>query len=285
MSIIYNKVSSSFRSSLFSPSWRGVQTKLIRKTTLVEHAYSTKSPEHSGADRLAVHTLTFEIPEDQTFGGSTIAHSEIRIDLGDFIKIVLPNDKPKSYALSALRSSEKEMDVTIEVDPKDKASKFLDSLEVGDTIRTYGMRTKKSRNAGKFFGGIAHGLGITEILPVAEAELEKGDAEKVVVLWASGTCNEKFLCDKVAELKKLYPEKFEMVYMYSRDETQDSDILKGRISPQVLKKVFEPHINATLIMKKEVRFLALGAKEMVDNTRSMLSQIGYPMPKYALFPK
>merc|ERR1712087_744377 len=103
MGILYNKVSSSFRTSLFNPSWRGVPTKLIGKTTLVEPASSSSSPEHSGEDRLAVHTLTFEIPQDQTFGGSTIPHSAIRIDLGDVIKMVVPHNKPKSYALSALR--------------------------------------------------------------------------------------------------------------------------------------------------------------------------------------
>ena len=197
MSILYNKVSSSFRKSLFNSSRRGVPTKLIGKTTLVEPASSASSPEHSGADRLAVHTLTFEIPQDQTFGGSRIPHSTIRIDLGDVVKMVIPHTKPKSYALSALRPEKKEMDVTIEVDLNDGVSEYLDNLQIGDTIRTYGMRTRKSRNPGKFFGGIAHGVGITEMLPVAEAELEKGDAKKVVILWESGTSKDIFWSDKL----------------------------------------------------------------------------------------
>ena len=265
-----------FRTSL-------IPTKLYRKTTQVQPVCSVDSLEHSEANRLAVHTLTFEIPEDQTFDGSTIPHSEIRIDLGDVIKIVMPNDRPKSYALSALRPEKNEMDVTIEVDPNDSASMFMDSLQTGDTIRTFGMRTKMSRDPGKFFGGIAHGVGITEMLPVAEAELEKGDAKKVVILWESGTSKDIFWTDKVVALKGKYPDTFEMVYMYSNDETRNTDILKGRISPRVLKQVFEPHINATLIMKKEVRFLIFGAKDKVENTKSMMTQIGYNMSKYALF--
>lgn len=283
MSSIYGYMK--FAATLFTPWWRGVPTELIGKSTLVEPACSVNSPEYLKADHLAVHTLTFRIPEGYTGAGLAIPHNDIRIDLGDVVKMVIPNYKPKSYSLSALRPEKKEMDITIKVYPNGRASGFLDRLQIGDTINTFGMSAKKSRNPGKFFGGIAYGVGITEILPVAEAELEKGDVEKVVVLWASRTSKDVFWSDKVAELKKLYPDKFEIVHIYSREDTSDPKILKGRINVQVLKDVFEPRLKAAGIDKKDARFLAIGTKSMMHNTSSMLTQIGFPMTKHALLSK
>lgn len=283
MSYYYQKLISTL--TLFTPWWRGVPTTLIGKTTLVEPSCPVDSPKYTTADRLAVHTLTFEIPQGHFFGGLAMPHNDIRIDLGDVVKMVIPNYKPKSYSLSALRPEQNEMDITIKVYPNGRASGFLDRLKIGDTINSFGMSARKSRKPGIFFGGIAYGVGITEILPVAEVELQKGDVEKVVILWASKTSKDTFWSDKVEELKKLYPDKFEIVYIYSREDSPDPTILKGRINPQVLKDVFEPRIKAANIGKKDARFLAIGTKQMIYNTGTMLAEIGYPMSKHALLSK
>jgi len=255
------------------------------KVTLVEPTCSVESKEYNTTSRLAVHTLTFEIPKGHTFGGLAIPHNDIRIDYGDVIKMVIPGYKPKSYSLSAIRPEENEMDITIKVYPNGRASGFLDRLKIGDTINSFGMSGRRSRNAGKFFGGIAYGVGITEILPVAEAELKKGDAEKVVVLWASRTATDTFWSIKVRELEKLYPNKFEMIYIYSRENSDDPSVLKGRIDQKVLREVFEPRIKNSNIDKKDTRFLAVGTKYMISMTDSMLNDIGFSMPRHKLLPK
>lgn len=268
-----------------TPWWSGVPTKLIRKNTLIKPSCPINSPDYRNASHLAVHTLTFEIPQGHTFSGMSCSHNQIRIDYGDVVKMVIPGYKPKSYSLSDLRPKENEMDITIKVYPNGRASGFLDRLEIGDTVNSFGMSARRSRNPGKFFGGIAYGVGITEILPVAEAELKKGDAEKVVVLWASRTSGDTFWSDKVAELEKKYPDKFEMVYIYSREKSSDPAILNGRIDSTVLKEVFEPRIKNANIDRKDARFLAVGTKYMISNTGAMLSNIGFPMPKHMLLPK
>lgn len=282
----FMKRSASFSPSMYAstPWWTGVPTKLIRKNTIVEPNCSINSPEYRTASRLAVHTLTFEIPQGHSSGGMACSHNNIRLDYGDVVKMVIPGYKPKSYSLSAVRPEKNEMDITIKVYPNGRASGYLDRLRVGDTVNSFGMRSRRSRNAGKFFGGVAYGVGITEILPVAEAELKKGDAEKVVVLWASRTSNDTFWLDKIAKLEIQYPEKFEMVHIYSREEHPDPRVLKGRIDPQVLANVFMPRIENAHISKKDARFLAVGTKEMIGLTGRMLGNIGYPMPRYELLP-
>lgn len=279
MSSIYEKIT--FFASLFTPWWTGVPTKLIRKTTLVQPSVPINSKEYVNATHFAVHTLTFEVPQGCTFGGLAIPHSDIRIDLGDVVKMVIPGYKPKSYSVSAYRPKTNEMDVTIKVYPNGRASGHLDRLKIGSTINTFGMSARKKRNSGKFFGGIAYGVGITEILPVAEFELKKGDAEKVVVLWASRTSKDVFWQDKITKLEKEYPDKFEMVQIYSREESPDPAILKGRINPLILQEVFEPRIEKAKIKKDDARFLAVGTKSMISLTGTMLTKIGFPMPKHA----
>ena len=278
------RMATSFMTSS-TPWWTGVPTKLIRKSTLVQPACPIESKAYNTTSRLAVHTLTFEIPQGHTFSGKACAHEQIRLDYGDVIKMVIPNYKPKSYSLSDLRPEQNEMDVTLKVYPNGRASGFLDRLSIGDTINSFGMQSGRTRNPGKFFGGIAYGVGITEILPVAEAELKKGDAERVVVLWASRTSDDTFWKDKVEELEAKYPDKFEMVYIFSREDSPDPAVLKGRIDPTVLQDVFEPRIAKWNIAHEEVRFLSVGTKEMMALTSNMLTKIGFPMPRHDLLPK
>merc|ERR1712206_51466 len=99
-------------------------------------------------------------------------HKSIRIDMGDVVKMVIPGYKPKSYSVSAMRPGE--FDVTFKVYPNGRASGFLDRLQVGDTIGSFGMRKGKTRQApkdGGIVGLIAYGVGITEAWPMAKAEL------------------------------------------------------------------------------------------------------------------
>jgi len=245
-----------------TPWWVGVPTKLINKKTLVE----------SGENRLPVHTLTFEIPKNGTFSGRAQPHSNVRLELGDVVKMVIPNYKPKSYSMSALRHDE--FDVTLKVYPNGRASGFLDRLEIGQPINSFGLTKGKVRNIGDYVGIVAYGVGITEGLPVARAELEKGDAETVVLLWASRTMNDTFWHDDIEDLKKKYPSRFEIVHILSRE--QKEGCLHGRINSEVLKKVFNPKDS------EQARFLSVGTKEMMRMTDGYLNEIAYSMPKNEL---
>mmetsp|Transcript_24846 Transcript_24846/g.23870 ORF Transcript_24846/g.23870 Transcript_24846/m.23870 type:complete len:287 (-) Transcript_24846:132-992(-) len=266
--------------------WSGVPTKLIRKVTLVQPTCPVNSSDYNTTtSRLTVHTLTFEIPQGHEFSGRAISHNDIRLDYGDVIKVVVPNYKPKSYSLSDLRPETNEMDITVKIYPNGRASGFLDRINVGGTMNSFGMKSGRTRNAGKFFGGIAYGVGITEILPLAEAELKKGDAEKVVILWASRTSADTFWLDRIARIKNEYGNKFEIIYMYSREDSPDPSILKGRINSSILKDVFESHLRKANISNEDARFQAIGTKELITLTGKMLSSIGFLMPKQELLSK
>ena len=248
---------------------KGVPTKLIKKTTLVQG--------DAEKGRLPVHTLTFALPpgdEVPLHGRRALTHEEVAMDLGDCIKMVIPDYKPTSYSMSALRKDE--FDVTVKVYPNGRASGYLDRLKVGDEIRSFGRWEGRMRNPGKYVGIIAYGVGITEGLPVARAELEKGDADEVTLLWSSRTKADTFWHDEIDSLQRTYPGKFRMVYIFSRE--QNDACLHGRVNPDVLKQVFKPP------NPEDARFHSIGTPEMMDLTNSMLEQNGYFMPKNELLP-
>lgn len=197
--------------------------------------------------------------------------------MGDVVKMVIPGYKPKSYSVSALRADE--FDVTVKVYPDGRASGFLDRLAVGECIHTFGMGSGRVRHPGKFVGIITYGVGITEGLPVARAELEKGDAEEVLLLWASRTKADTFWTEDVRTLQEEFPQKFRIMHILSRETTEDA--MHGRIDKEVLRTVF----GGWLSNKDEARFLSVGTKEMMAMTSRLLSGIGFDMPKLALLAK
>ena len=177
--------------------------------------------------------------------------------------------------MSALRDDE--FDITLKIYPNGRASGFLDRLKIGDEINTFGLSARRFRNTGTYVGIIAYGVGMTEGLPVARAELEKGDARQVVLLWASRTMDDTFWDKEITSLAENYPHKFKMVRILSREEREGC--MHGRVGPEILQKVFQP------IDSDEARFLSVGTKEMMRMTDSYLASINYQMPKHALLPK
>jgi NAD(P)H-flavin reductase len=255
-----------------TPWTTGVPTILLKKTSIIT------ADQESG--RLPVYTLTFAIPTEDPDGalwGPAVIHSEARLDMGDVVKMVIPGYKPKSYSISELRDNE--FDVTFKVYPNGRASGYLDRLTVGGdpVVYSFAKHAARRRNSGSYVGIIVFGVGITEGLPVAKAELEKGDAQKVVLLWASRTMEDTFWHDQLQRLKETYSTKFELVYLLSRQEKDGC--LHGRISPQILEQVFQPP------NKEEARFMSVGTKEMMRIADDMLTSIGYPMPEQHLLPK
>jgi len=307
----------------------GVPTTLLKKTTLVE---ASNGDIGDGAiERLPVYTLTFAIPPAPSsstddvvnvngFQLKQLHHADINIGLGDVVKMVVPNYKPKSYSVSAIRPNQNEFDVTFKVYPNGRASGYLDRLVVGGgdaggdvvtRIRSFGKSAGRYRNHGvgdneEHACIIAYGVGITEGLPVARAELERmarddgGEGEgdnnngrcrtrKVTVLWASRTEADTFWRDEIDELRQKYgKEKFELRHVLSRERRDGC--YHGRIDPAIVRDAFElGEQNEAAANENDARclplFLSVGTKEMMRMTYGMLESMGYPMPDHELLPK
>jgi len=272
-------------SSAANPWWIGAPTKLVNKAVHVPGKADAKAFEPGSTLTLPVYTLTFEIPsDDSSFTGKAKKHDTLRLDLGDVVKMVIPGYKPKSYSMSALRKDQNEFDITIKIYPNGRASGYLDKLVVGDTIGSFGIQKGKVRHIPPqktpfVVGLIAYGVGITEAWPIAKAELEDhGEADKVVLLWASRTKADTFWTDEIKDYQKRYPEKFRLVNIFSRENVEGS--LHGRIDSSVLKDVFKSDNDDD--QNEGLRFLSVGTKPMMRLTDDMLNDIGFPMSRHSL---
>jgi len=221
-----------------------------------------------------VYTLTF----------STSSSLGVRIDCGDVVKICIPDfNQPKSYSMSAERTGE--FDITFKVYPGGVASGYLDSLQIGKEISVFKVGSKQ-RRAGSHVGLVAYGVGITEALPIAAAELAKPDAEHVKLLWASKTYGDLFWHHEIAELRAEYPERFDVETILSREQRDGSRY--GRCTSQVLAEVFDDVWGTgpggpNFERRDGVRFLAVGTGPMIWETEDMLSHLGFAVPgKHAL---
>ena len=312
----------------------GLPTPLLRKVQLVTE---------DGLDRLPVYTLTFAIPDISSSSSSSCnntdtttaststttpmtmmvkSYHDLQLDLGDVVKMIIPNYKPKSYSVSALRSTE--FDVTYKLYPNGRASGCLHQLKVGGgierQIHTFVKKNSSRRHndGGTHIGIIVYGVGITEGLPVARAELERDSCccnggnsdnksvvkvQQVILIWCVRTMADTFWQNDIQQLLQLHPRRFQIVYVVSREQkppssllslsvpAQENDILSiskktqiiygQRLNTQLLQelfKSFEPY-------RETVRFLPVGTKEMMAMTDEMLCAIQYPMQHHSLLPK
>jgi NAD(P)H-flavin reductase len=226
--------------------------------------------------RLPVYTLTFSTP----VGSDAL---DCDISMGDVVKVVVPNYKPKSYSMSAARHGQ--FDITFKVYPNGRASGYLNSIQIGQQITVFGKPKGKIRQEGSHAGFIAYGVGITEALPIATAELQKNSITNVLLLWASKTTGDTFWHDEILLLKEEFESRFVFREILSR-EVKDT-ALYGRINSDILREVFDMTWGTGIGDKNEhdrvgVRFLSVGTKEMMRETDVMLASIGYDMPGHSL---
>ena len=213
--------------------------------------------------------------------------------------------------MSAQRAAE--FDITFKVYPDGRASGYLDRLAVGDTISVFGMGKKhrapdvtvtssvgdlgadaaEGAAAGGGGGGggggcvgiVAFGVGITEALPIAAAELARpgGEHTRVTVLWQSRSWRDTFWHEEIAALERAHPNRFRFVTMLSREDREGC--LRGRVDPARLAEVFDAGwgVDAGDIeARARVKWLSVGTKPMMKAVDLMLAENRFPMPQHAL---
>jgi len=253
---------------------RQIPCTLLRKTTLVE---ADLQGEH-----LPVRTFTFSSPrippEDDNARWDPMT---VELSHGEVVKVDTDIKKPTSYSISDKRPDVGEFDLTIKIYEGARVGGLLDALKPGETV---GMWKKPSSNrvqAGTHVGLIAFGVGITEILPVAESQLSSPGVQSVVVLWASRTRGDTFWEDRIAALKAKHGDRFELVHALSREKAPGA--MYGRVSVPMMRQVFVDRWGA--VDPAGMRFLSVGTKQMMRGTREMLEEMGFLHPANALIAK
>ena len=137
---------------------------------------------------------------------------------------------------------------------------------------------------------MAYGVAITEILPVAAAELAKPEAVEVRILWASRTQADTFWLDQLDALKLQHGNRFSYVEIISRDPGYAEHVgaLQGRITADVLRAVYDEHWGTSVSGPNEearggVRFLNVAEKQLIKEADKLWQfELGYPQQAHKL---
>ena len=144
-------------------------------------------------------------------------------------------------------------------------------------------RGAKRRAAGSHVGIVAFGVGITEGLPVAAAELAKGDAARVKLVWASRTWADTFWHDELRALQAAHPGRFDVVHVLSREAREGCR--SGRVDRGVLEAEFDGAWGTApggATDRGGCRFLSVGTKPMMRAFDEMIQALGYTYPAHQL---
>ena len=250
------------------------------KKLLVEAIPADWTPESGEeAQRQPVWQITFANPTGPDYGGNTDFETiGTAIDRGDAVKFRF--DVGGAKAFSVCREQPGSFDICAKVYPLGEASTQLHYMQVGDTIDCYVHRksTRVSREryelschfcahfwltiahfledfrthlrpshlalfrrGGSHVALVAYGVGITECLPMAAAELAQPEPEHVRLLWASrsrGDC--AFWRDQLEALGNMYPERFSFVEIFCEKQQQQPKL---------------PHVSSSSSLPKPDPFL------------------------------
>lgn len=117
--------------------------------------------------------------------------------------------------------------------------------------------------------GVAAGSGITPILSILKTTLETEPMSTFTLLYGNKSANTVMFLEELAALKNVYPERFQLFHILSR-EVQDSELLSGRITGEKILEFVDRVLPAAEI--DEV-FLC-GPHEMVTSAHDAFAQAG-----------
>jgi len=191
---------------------------------MIGHSLGVQVPEKI----CPVKTYTFVLPEK-----SMVLSRCIDLAAGDVVKMHCIGPEGlgggyKNYSPTDV-STPGSIDLTVKIYPDGKNSQLFDKLQIGQTVGMSGpwpppkMRAQRLRD-GSFVNIDCFGIGITEAIQVARNEiLNKNGATIVTFLYANRHREDAFYKEELSSLRKKAPDRFRLVYLYSRQNDLPSE--------------------------------------------------------------
>ncbi len=171
-----------------------------------------------------------------------------------------------------------ELRLGIRVQPRGGLSNFLAyEAKVGDTIEALGPTGRfiyaESTQPDRYCLALAAGSGITPILSIVTALLERNAASRVVLIYSNRTVAHTMFAEDILALKNRFMDRLAVHFIMSR-EPQDMDIFNGRLDGAKLGelrgRLFEPSAVDEVFV--------CGPGDMVTSCRDALSAMGVSAP-------
>ncbi|WP_406207213.1 MULTISPECIES: 1,2-phenylacetyl-CoA epoxidase subunit PaaE [unclassified Streptomyces] len=118
---------------------------------------------------------------------------------------------------------------------------------------------------------IAAGSGITPMMSIAESVLAADDRSTVTLLYGNRRTDTVMFADELADLKDLYPARFQLAHVLSR-EPREAEVLSGRIDAERLSTL----IDALVDVETADHWWLCGPHGMVRDAQGVLAGLGVP---------
>ncbi|KPI05272.1 phenylacetate-CoA oxygenase/reductase, PaaK subunit [Actinobacteria bacterium OK074] len=118
---------------------------------------------------------------------------------------------------------------------------------------------------------IAAGSGITPMLSIAESVLAADAASTVTLLYGNRRTDTVMFADELADLKDLYPARFQLAHVLSR-EPREAEVLSGRLDAERLAAL----VDALVDVEGADHWWLCGPHGMVRDARRVLAGLGVP---------
>lgn len=202
--------------------------------------------------------LVFETPQPFNFKA------------GQFVTYKIADKMPpcfRAYSISTPPIKDGNTVATcLKVIPGGRGSNWLNTLKIGDTVEFMGPSGKLifQTPPEKSIIFIATGTGITPMKSLIEDELNKGNKQKMHLLFGLRYIKDVFYKDHFEELAKKHPN-FTVEYTLSRPENDSWTGSKGRVTEILEKMAIDP---------KNTEFYMCGLKDMIIEVTNLLKTKG-----------
>ncbi|WP_446040369.1 1,2-phenylacetyl-CoA epoxidase subunit PaaE [Streptomyces sp. SID1121] len=118
---------------------------------------------------------------------------------------------------------------------------------------------------------IAAGSGITPMISIAESVLAADDRSRVTLFYGNRRTNSVMFADELADLKDLYPTRFQLAHVLSR-EPREAELLTGRLDGDRLAAL----VDGLVDVADAGHWWLCGPHGMVRDAQRVLSGLGVP---------
>lgn len=148
-----------------------------------------------------------------------------------------------------------------------------ENLKVGDVLEVMPPQgvfyQKAAKKGGKHYLGFAAGSGITPILSIVKAVLNRQQDATFTLVYGNRSWKQTMFSEHIMDLKDRFKERLQLINIFSR-ELNDSEIFNGRIDAEKLQQLF----HAGLVPAETDHCFACGPEEMMNAVETVLPTLG-----------
>src|SRR5690606_16090229 len=133
---------------------------------------------------------------------------------------------------------------------------------------------KAAKTGGRHFLGFAAGSGITPILSIVKAVLNRQQEATFTLVYGNRSWKQTMFAEQIMDLKDRFKERLQLINIFSR-ELNDSEIFNGRINVEKLQQLHQ----AGLIPAETDHCFACGPEEMMNAVETVLPTLGIERSK------